>query len=324
MSQLPYIKAPGKTHDFLHAEEPEHRSVIEGLLGRPAAISPKYFYDPLGSRLFELITHLPEYYPTRVERGIFLRSGEEIAAVLGPGRVLIDLGAGNCEKAESLFPVFRPRQYVAVDIASEFLEGVLRGLQARNPDIEVLNAATDFSTALDLPEAVGRDSRVFFFPGSSIGNFTPAGALDLLRRIREHCMAGDYLLIGVDLVKDTRVLEAAYDDALGITAAFNLNVLNHVNRLIGSDFAVAGWRHRSFFNREERRIEMHLEARHAQTVNWAAGCRSFAAGECIHTENSYKYDTRDFGKMLAEGGFCDVQVWTDPERWFAVFLARAS
>jgi dimethylhistidine N-methyltransferase len=301
----------------------EAQAIIAGLMAENAWIAPKYFYDPLGSRLFEIITTLPEYYPTRLERDIFLQSIGAIQALVGTGSTLIDLGAGNCAKAESLFAALRPQQYVAVDISSEYLSGVLRGLQQRHPGIDVFIVATDFSSELSLPATIAEHARLFFFPGSSIGNFTPPQAGVLLRQIHSQCARGGHLLIGVDLLKGVNILEAAYNDPLGITAAFNLNVLNHVNSLISSNFAVAGWRHRAFFNEIEGRIEMHLTARYEQTVNWPGGRRTFASGEQIHTENSYKYDLDAFRHLLAQSGFDPVHCWTDPARWFAVILGKA-
>lgn len=300
----------------------EAEAIVTGLLADAPWIEPKYFYDPLGSALFELITTLPEYYLTRVEAGIFASCRQAVADQVGAGSTLIDLGAGSCRKAEALFPVLAPAQYVAVDISSEYLAGVLQGLRRRHPDIEIMNVATDFTSVLSLPEAVRTARRLLFYPGSSIGNFTPPAALDLLRRLHRAGGPGGRLLIGVDLLKDSRVLEAAYDDALGVTAAFNRNVLNHINARIGSDFAVRGWRHRAVFNTGESRIEMYLEARHRQTVRWPGGGRTFAEGDRIHTENSYKYAPELFVDLLRQAGFTDIQVWMDPDRWFAVFLAR--
>lgn len=301
----------------------EAGEIIAGLLADAPWIEPKYFYDPLGSALFELITTLPEYYLTRVEADIFARCGPAVADRIGCGGTLIDLGAGNCRKAEALFPVLAPAQFVAVDISSDYLAGVLQGLRHRHPDIEMLNVATDFSSALSLPETVRPERRLFFYAGSSIGNFTPPAALDLLRQLHQAAAAGGHLLIGVDLLKDVRVLEAAYDDALGITAAFNRNVLNHINARIGSDFAVPDWRHRAFFNAGEGRIEMHLEACRRLTVRWPGGGRTFDAGQAIHTENSYKYGPEQFADLLRQAGFVGLQMWMDPDRWFAVFVARA-
>jgi dimethylhistidine N-methyltransferase len=294
-----------------------------GLLRADAAISPKFFYDALGSKLFEAICELPEYYPTRTEAAIIARHGTEIARTIGPGATLIDLGAGNCAKAASLFPLLHPAQYVAVDISVEFLHEAIARLRQGFPFIEMTELGRDFSQRLDLPVEVRTEKRVFFYPGSSIGNFTPDQACAFLRRARDQCDEDGGLLIGVDLVKDSAVLDAAYDDELGVTGAFNLNLLRHVNRLIGADFALPQWRHVAFFNATESRIEMHLEARSALTVRWQGGERRFAAGERIHTENSYKYRPPAIAGLLEQAGFASEAVWTDPQQWFALVYARA-
>ncbi|MEG0885438.1 MAG: L-histidine N(alpha)-methyltransferase [Janthinobacterium sp.] len=296
--------------------------ISAGLLARDAWTSPKYLYDALGSKLFEAICALPEYYPTRTEAAIFARHGAEIAHAVGPGGTLIDLGAGNCAKAASLFPLLHPAQYVAVDISYDFLSESLNRLQQRFPHIEMTGLGLDFSSRLDLPDSVREARRLFFYPGSSIGNFAPEQAIAFLRRLRANADGDGGLLIGVDLIKDDAVLDAAYDDALGVTAAFNLNMLRHVNGLIGADFDVRAWRHHGYFNAEESRVEMHLEARSEQVVHWKGGQRRFAKGERIHTEDSYKYTRATFVGLLEQAGFSTVQVWTDPQQWFAVIYAR--
>lgn len=293
-----------------------------GLTAPAASIAPKYFYDPLGSRLFDAITELDEYTPTRTEAAIMAAHAGEIAAAVGTGRTLIDLGAGNCEKAGRLFATLAPRRYVAVDISVDYLRNALRCLQREHPQMDMLGIGLDFSQTLNLPPEVGDSPRTLFYPGSSIGNFTPELALDFLRRSRVSSPGGN-LLIGVDLVKDRASLEAAYDDALGVTAAFNLNLLRHINRLIGSDFALRNWRHVALFNEAASRIEMHLEARHDAVVRWPGAERRFAAGERIHTENSYKYRIDDFDALLRAAGFRQTRCWTDAQQGFAVFCAAA-
>ena len=301
-----------------------HAELEAGLMAQDAAISPKYFYDPLGSKLFEAICALPQYYPTRTEAAIFAQHADDIAAAIGTGVTLIDLGAGNCSKAARLFPILKPRQYVPVDISAEFLGEAVAGLRQIFPDIPMHEVAMDFSTDLDLPAAVNRERRLFFYPGSSLGNFDVQQALDFLRRMRQALPAGETgsVLLGLDLVKDSDVLEAAYDDELGVTAAFNLNLLNHVNRLLGSDFHVRDWQHASFYNAAWQRIEMHLEARRDLIVHWEGGRRTFRQGERIHTENSYKFRQQDILDLLEQAGFGDVRMWCDPQRWFAVCHAR--
>lgn len=294
-----------------------------GLRADVPSISPKFLYDSLGSKLFEAICELPEYYPTRTEASIFARHGAELARAIGPGATLIDLGAGNCAKAASLFPLLHPAQYVALDISADFLRESIERLQQRFPHIEMTGLGLDFSSTLELPGIVRAEKRLFFYPGSSIGNFTPDEACAFLRRVRAECDSDGGLLIGIDLVKDTATLDAAYDDALGVTAAFNLNLLRHVNHLAGADFDVRQWRHRGYFNEAASRIEMHLEAREALTLSWHGGTRAFAAGARIHTENSYKYRPSAAVGLLEQSGFRAARVWTDPAGWFAVIHARA-
>lgn len=320
-----------RTPTFIQQHRIDDRALADeaaaGLRARPARASPKFFYDPLGSRLFDAITELDEYYPTRTEAAIFATSGDKIAAAAlaatGTAPVLVDLGAGNCAKAARLFPLLQPRRYVAVDISVDFLRQALGALQREHRALELAGVGLDFSTRLHLPVELVDGPALVFYPGSSIGNFAPDDALRLLREARAAAQGGA-LLIGVDMVKPAAVLEAAYDDTLGVTAAFNLNLLRHLNRLLGADFDIADWRHRAFFDAEASRIEMHLEARHDVVVRWAAaGERVFAAGERIHTENSYKWTRESFALLLAQAGYADVQHWTDPQAWFAVFLATA-
>lgn len=298
--------------------------LLAGLTAQHACISPKYLYDALGSKLFEAICELPEYYPTRTEAEIFRTHARDIARAVGTGATLIDLGAGNCAKAAGLFPALRPSQYVPIDISVEFLRDAVDRLQQQFPQIEMAGIGMDFSSELLLPDVVRSRNRLFFYPGSSIGNFTPDDSLAFLKRIKAACGEDGGVLISVDLVKEKQTLDAAYDDVLGITAAFNLNLLQHLNRLLGADFDVRAWRHRGFFNVAESRIEMHLEAGSAQTVSWLNGLRRFEQGERIHTENSYKYTRQGFLDLLTQAGFDNVTVWTDPQEWFIVCHARAA
>lgn len=323
-SQAPADRAPPAfIQQYREDSEAEHRALVEGLLAPHAAVQPKYFYDVLGSRLFEAITALPEYYPTRTEARIFSMYAPAIAARCGSGCVLIDLGAGNCEKAAKLFGALQPAQYVALDISVEFLADALTGLQRQHPRIPMLGLGADLCAPLALPDAVSRGRRLFFYPGSSIGNFARDDALALLRRLRAAAQQGDGVLIGVDLYKDERLLVAAYDDALGVTAAFNRNVLRNVNARLGANFMLADWGHVASFDAGASRIQMHLQAVRDVEVHWPGGGRAFHEGERIHTEDSHKYRSDDFAAMLVEAGFSDPVCWTDPQRWFAVFHARA-
>ncbi len=310
--------------DTLDAAAPE-REAAAALTARPARVPPKFFYDALGSRLFDAITELPEYYPTRTEAAILATHRAEIAAAVhaavGRGATMVDLGAGSCAKAANLFDAFAPARYVAVDISADFLREALQRLQDRHPAMELVGVGLDFSTRLALPAELGGGPALVFYPGSSIGNFAPDAALRLLREAHA-AAAGGALLIGVDRVKPSAVLEAAYDDALGVTAAFNLNLLRNLNRLLGSDFEPRDWRHVALFDRAASRIEMHLEARHALTVRWPGGERRFEAGERMHTEDSYKWVPADFEALLRDAGFRQVRQWSDAQGWFSVMLAH--
>ncbi len=243
-----------------------------------------------------------------------------MAEVLGPVTTLVDLGAGNCEKAARLFSALRVQRYVAVDISVNYLRESLEFLQQKHPSIDMLGIGLDFSQRLELPPEAGAGPRTLFYPGSSIGNFTPGEAAAFLQQAHAECRGGA-LLIGVDLVKPIDILEPAYDDSLGVTAAFNRNMLLHLNRLAGTDFDIGHWRHVAFFNDAESRIEMHLDALRETVVHWNEGERRFAAGERMHTENSYKWCVDDFAALLERAGFSRLRHWTDARGWFAVFAA---
>jgi L-histidine N-alpha-methyltransferase len=319
---------PMNTARFLELHRTDDRALAEeaaaGLLAERARLSPKFLYDPLGSRLFDAITELDEYYPTRTEAAIMSAHFASIGAAAlrhaGHRPVLVDLGAGNCRKAARLFDAIRPRRYVAVDISVSFLRESLDCLQREHPGIEMMGVGLDFSARLRLPDEALGGPAVVFYPGSSIGNFAPDAACRLLREARETA-AGGALLIGVDLVKPVEVLEAAYDDALGVTAAFDLNLLRRLNRLLGADFDVRRWRHVALFDAVASRIEMHLESREDQVVRWGDAARAFARGERIHTEDSYKWTVDGFDALLREAGFTATTHWTDAQRRFAVFVA---
>jgi dimethylhistidine N-methyltransferase len=300
----------------------ERRSLVAGLRATPSRIPSKYFYDDLGCALYGAICALPEYYPTRTERAIFSAHRVEIAQAIGAGGQFVDLGAGDCSKGEDWLPVVAANRYVAVDIAAGVIERALARLAPAFPGVEMLGIITDFTLGLDLSPDLVELPTTFFYPGSSIGNFTPDDALLFLEAVHRHCkVPGSGLLIGVDTIKDKARLDAAYDDSLGVTAAFNRNILNHVNRVLGSNFAASAFAHRGFYNTQSRRIEMHLEAMSAQVVTLDGAPRVFGAGERIHTENSYKYLPEDFAALLEQAGFRAVRCWQDPGGDFAIFHA---
>ncbi len=303
--------------------EAERAELLAQLRAASAAIPPRFFYDALGSALFRAICELPEYYPTRTERAIFSAHRHEIARSVGRGRQWVDLGAGDCAKGEAWIPVVAPTRYIAVDVARVAIEPALARMAATFPGIDFVGIVTDFTRGLDLRAQLDESAVVFFYPGSSIGNFAPDAARSFLAEIHLHCLGreGSGLLIGVDTKKDRARLEAAYDDALGVTAAFNRNVLNHVNAVLGSDFVPAVFAHRALYEPRAGRIEMHLEAMADLSVMLDGQPRRFAAGERIHTENSYKYSPAEFTVLLQDAGFPRVRCWQDAERDFAVFYA---
>lgn len=296
--------------------------IIQGLQANPPVVSPRYLYDALGSQLFTAITELPEYYPTRTEHAIFAAHGTAIAASTGIGRTLVDLGAGDCAKAAQLMPQLLPAHYLAIDIAADYLRKAADGIAQHFPAMQVTAIAMDFFDRLDWPDEIEKNQLLFFYPGSSIGNFSPTDAEQFLRKLGQLAPTSD-LLIGVDLVKSSAVLEAAYDDALGVTACFNLNLLLHLNRLIHADFNVRHFHHRAIFNREASRIEMSLVARKNQLVRWQGGERYFAEGDALLTEYSYKYSQEDFQALLQRAGFEPVQCWQDEHNHFMVCHAKS-
>jgi dimethylhistidine N-methyltransferase len=305
------------------ADGSERDSVVAALLASPAVIAPKYFYDDLGCALYGAICRLPEYYPTRTEIALFREHRQEIAEAVGRERQFVDLGAGDCCKGQAWLPFLSPARYIAVDIAAAELERSLARMAPDFPEVEMVGVVADFSVGLPLDGILDGRGATFFYPGSSIGNFTPAEAVVFLRRIREHCAQrpGSGLLIGVDGKKDKARLNAAYDDALGVTAAFNRNALLHLNRRFGFDFRLDGFEHRGFYNEAEGRIEMHLEAIEEQVVALGSAQRRFARGERIHTENSYKYGDSEFEALLREAGFASVRHWSSPDQGYFVFYA---
>jgi dimethylhistidine N-methyltransferase len=292
-----------------------------GLLAERACISPKFLYDSLGSHLFTAITLLPEYYPTNTEKKIFTQYQDEIAKAVGIGGTLIDLGAGNCQKAESFFNSLKPTIYIAIDFSAEYLQEALNKLAGKYPHIQMQCIGMDFSKRLLVPDSSGKTKKTFFYPGSSIGNYLSSEALELLSQIKQQAHGGG-LLIGVDLMKEDSVLMAAYDDPLKVTAAFNLNILRSINSHLGSNFRVDQFRHTVKVNHTENRVELYLEALEDLTVAWNGNSRVFKKGELIHTENSHKYTIESIKQLLKKAGFEKTQIWTDPKDYFAVIYAQ--
>ena len=293
--------------------------VLAGLTASPKRLPPKYFYDSAGSALFERITRLPEYYPTRIEIGILRERAQDIAALIPAGAALIEFGSGSSTKTRIILSAAKSlNAYVPVDISAEFLREQAAALRQEYPAISMLPVAADFSKPFDLPPAVAKMPRAGFFPGSTIGNFEPHEAAAFLRHAGRILGPGASFIVGVDLVKDPHVLQRAYNDAEGVTAQFNLNLLARINRELGAKFDLACFEHHAFFNRERSRIEMHLASLRRQRVKLLGECIELRAGETIHTENSYKYSIESFGAMARGAGWTPAAVWTDAGGKFSV------
>lgn len=299
------------------------QELAAGLLATPARISPKFFYDAQGCALYEAICSLQEYYPPKLEASLFDLHQRAIAAALPRAGQFVDLGCGDGAKAGRWMEALQVRRYIGVDIAEAWLRATLQRSARRFPSVAFDGVVTDFTRGLDLRAVLSPELPcVFFYPGSSIGNFEPADALRLLREIRSHLQARDALLICADAPKRRDQLVAAYDDALGVTAAFNLNVLRVAQRELGADFVLSNFAHRALFDEEHSRIEMHLVARQDATVRLGEhGTRSFAAREAIVTEYSYKHAVPRFVELLEQAGFGDVKHWSDAEGGYGVYVA---
>lgn len=298
----------------------ELAAILEALQRPQKSISPKYFYDDRGSRLFDRITELPEYYPTRTELAIMERYADEMADLIGPQASLIEFGSGSSQKIRILLDhVDRLAAYVPVDISKDHLVAAANTIATDFPSIEVLPVAADFTQPFDLPNpAIPPVRNVVYFPGSTIGNFSPSAARELLKVMHHEAGDGGALLIGIDLRKNRQILEQAYNDASGVTAEFNLNVLNHLNREFGADFDLGSFRHSAIYNETDGRIEMYLVSLREQVVSVASESIDIAAGERILTEHSHKYDLQEFSQSTREVGFRCVKFWTDPDDMFAV------
>jgi len=301
--------------------------VVQGLSQPQKQLACKYFYDKRGSKLFDEICRLDEYYPTRTETALLKTFGEEIAGLIGPGVCLIEYGCGSLVKTRLLIDALDyPSLFVPVDISEDHLLQSAKKLAEEYPDLDVQPQVADFTRALALPEKMkGNGAKcIGFFPGSTIGNFDHEAAVGFLQSVSETLGKGGGFLIGVDLKKDTDILVRAYDDAQGVTAAFNLNVIGRINRELGGDFDVSAFRHRAFYNRLEGRIEMYLVSLKKQTAHIQGHDFAFTEGETIHTENSYKYHIEEFGALAAKAGFATVKTWVDDNGLFSLHYLAAS
>jgi dimethylhistidine N-methyltransferase len=299
------------------------RDLAAALATSPHSISPKYFYDAEGSRLFDRICELPEYYPTRTELAILQRSVGEMAALAGPQAEIVEFGAGSLRKVRLLLEAFdAPARYLPIDISGEYLRDAATVLRRDFPHLDVQPVVADYTRALPLAPAVQGGRRIGFFPGSTLGNFTPAEALEFLGGAAR-VLQGGALLLGADLVKDPHVLHAAYNDAAGVTAQFNLNLLARANRELGTGFVLPQFAHYAFYNVPLQRIERHLLSRVRQSVVLGGERFVLEEGESLHTENSYKFTIDGLRALAQRAGFRPGPVWTDPERLFSVHWLHA-
>jgi dimethylhistidine N-methyltransferase len=295
--------------------------VVAGLAANPKRLPPKYFYDAAGSALFERITQLPEYYPTRCELALLREHAPAIASLFPPNCALIEFGSGSSKKARILLGAAATVEaYVPVDISGDFLQQDAAQLRRDLPRLVVHPVVADFTRAFEVPPAIAMLPRVGFFPGSTIGNFERHEAAKFLRHAGAVLGGGAVMVIGVDLAKDPKILCRAYNDAEGVTAKFNLNLLARINRELGADFDLSTFEHHAFYNREQRRIEMHLASTKRQNVKVGGTAINFAAGETIHTENSYKYTLGSFAALARGAGWSPLKVWTDGQ--FSVHALR--
>ncbi len=292
--------------------------IISGLQREQKSIDPKYFYNIRGSELFEQITELPEYYPTRTERQILQRDAQAMAGYCGQNCVLIEPGSGSSEKVRLLLDSLRPAAYVPMDISADFLKQSAVQLAAEYPWLNVQAVCTDFATQEKEPEGLPLGKRVIFYPGSTLGNMKPADAIDFLKNLGHWLKRDGGVLIGIDLHKSTRILEAAYNDEQGITALFNLNLLSNINNITGANFNADHFRHLAFYNEEKYRIEMHLVSTVDQVVELGDTKLRFTRGETIHTENSYKYTLKTFQEIATAAGFAIRSSWSDEQKLFSV------
>lgn len=300
-----------------------YREVIDGLRRRPRNIPPKFFYDEKGSQLFDAICELPEYYPTRTEIALLSKHAGEMSRLMGRGCMLVEPGSGSSAKVRLLLEDVRPSVYMPMDISKDYLIESARALSAEYPWLDVRAACADFTSSVQLPYCPDGVHRVAFFPGSSIGNFDPDDAVEFLRNIARLVGKRGGLLVGVDLKKSVDVLNAAYNDAQGVTAAFNLNLLSRINRELGANFELERFAHRAFYNEAEGRIEMHLISNVAQVVSIGSERFAFDQGESIHTENSYKYSIEEFHRLASRAGLGARGLWVDDKALFSIHYLEA-
>lgn len=305
-------------HDFEPTTEDFYTAVVTGLSAQPKSLSPKFFYDANGSKWFDAITELPEYYPTRTEIKLLRDFGDEIADLLGHDNLLVELGSGSSLKIRTLLDVLQPAVYMPIDISRDHLYQAAVSIASDYANLQVCAVCADYSDTIQLPDLVMSYPRVAFFPGSSIGNFEPAEAYLFLQRVSKMLGKGGKLLIGVDLRKDPALLHAAYNDSQGVTAAFNLNLLERINSELGANFDADAFSHYAFYHPILHRIEMHLFSVKNQSVRCNGALFNFQNGESIHSENSYKYSIEAFQQLAAQAGFDSLRVWQDEDALFSI------
>ena len=299
------------------------RELLAGLAMTQKSINPKFFYDELGSELFDQITQLPEYYPSRTESAILKKYSQDIARYCGKDCVLIEPGSGSSEKVRLLLHSLKPAAYVPLDISSQFLYRSALKLGEQYPWLNIHAICADFSHDWTLPSQVPNGKKVVFYPGSTIGNLEPKMAIAFLSRIKRWIDTGGGMLIGVDLHKSEDILNSAYNDSAGVTAAFNLNLLTHINHLLDTGFELDQFNHKAYYNSQKRRIEMHLESKIDQSITCNESEITFTQGETIHTENSYKYTIEGFSALVEQAGLSVQQSWTDDRCLFSVHYLKS-
>ena len=309
-------------HDEHPAPGDSRSEILRGLQQAQKTIDPKWFYDEKGSQLFDRITRLPEYYPTRTEIRILTENRREISEYCESGCLFIEPGSGSCEKVRLLLEDLRPSAYAPVDISADFLRESALQLGREYPWLEIHAVCADFNRSWSFVDRLPEGKRVVFYPGSTIGNLEPGAAVTFLQRVRDILGEEGGALVGVDLHKSVQTLHDAYNDTRGLTARFNLNVLGRINELLDAEFDQAQFRHRAFYNGEEQRIEMHLVSERAQSVRCNGSRIEFAEGESIHTENSYKYTLDGFADLARSAGLCLEQSWLDDDQLFSVHYLR--
>lgn len=298
----------------------EQQEIMQGLSAKQKWLSPKYFYDQVGSQYFAQITQLDEYYPTRTELSIFEKYAREIAKYVDSDSVIIEPGAGSCEKIQYLLPALEPKAFIPQDVSGDYLYQVVQGLQEKHPGLEISPIVSDFSEPMVIPEQYKEDAKYIFYPGSTIGNFEPEDAVKFLKNMRQIVGVKGGLILGADLQKDISVLEAAYNDQKGITAEFNLNILNNINGHLEQKILRENFSHHAFYNTQANRIEMHLKVIAPQTISSFGQDIEFKVGETIHTENSYKYTHADIRKLAQAADFSLHKTWLDKDKLFSVNL----